>query len=78
MPHTVPSTAPHHARALLAANLRRMRAERLWSQEELAARSGLDRSFLAHVEREARNISLDNLEKLAIALAVPVSALLQE
>ncbi|MFM0089306.1 helix-turn-helix transcriptional regulator [Paraburkholderia sediminicola] len=65
------------ARAMLAANLRRLRRERGWSQEELAGRTELDRSFIAHVEREARNISLDNIEKLADAFEVPVFVLLQ-
>lgn len=65
------------ARAILATKLRRLRAERGWSQEDLAAESGLDRSFVAHVEREARNISIDNIEKLAAALNVPIFELLR-
>ena len=47
-----------------------MRRARGWSQESLAFEAGLDRTFVAHVEREARNISLDNVEKLAKALQV--------
>lgn len=58
------------ARVYLARNLKRLRAERAWSQEYLAFEAGLDRSFVAHVERGARNISLDNIEKLAKALGV--------
>ncbi|RQP27708.1 helix-turn-helix domain-containing protein [Burkholderia ubonensis] len=73
---TVPHPHPQSAREVLAINLRRMRAERDWTQEDLAHYSGLDRSFIAHVERQSRNISLDNLEKLAIALSVPISKLL--
>jgi transcriptional regulator with XRE-family HTH domain len=65
------------ARAILAIKLRRLRAEKNWSQEDLAAESGLDRSFVAHVEREARNISIDNIEKLARGLGVQVYELLQ-
>ncbi len=65
-------------RVILANNLRSLRAFRGWSQEELAFRSGLHRTFVAHVEREVRNISLDNLEKLAVALDVPVFQLLVE
>jgi len=37
----------------------------------------LHRTFVAHVERQARNISLDNLERLATALGVPAYQLLQ-
>ncbi|TCG02308.1 transcriptional regulator [Paraburkholderia strydomiana] len=73
---TVPPPQPPSARETLALNLRRMRAEREWTQEDLAHYSGLDRSFIAHVERQSRNISLDNLEKLARALQVTVASLL--
>jgi transcriptional regulator with XRE-family HTH domain len=50
---------------VLARNLIRLRAERGWSQEALAFEVGLHRTFVAHVERQARNISLDNVERLA-------------
>jgi transcriptional regulator with XRE-family HTH domain len=53
---------------VLAINLIRRRAEKGWSQEALALEAGLHRTFVAHVERQARNISLDNLERLALAL----------
>jgi transcriptional regulator with XRE-family HTH domain len=65
------------ARHLLAVNLVRLRAARKWSQDTLALEAGLHRTFVAHVERETRNISLDNLERLALALDVPVARLLQ-
>lgn len=64
------------ARAVLSTNLVRFRRERGWSQEKLAFESGLDRSFIAHVERQARNIALDNIERLARTLGVPVHVLL--
>jgi transcriptional regulator with XRE-family HTH domain len=64
------------ARATLAENLVRLRGERNWSQEALAFESGLHRTFIAHVERQKRNISLDNLERLARALDVPTYRLL--
>lgn len=48
----------------------RLRAELGWSQEALAFECGLHRTFVAHVERQARNISLDNLERIAHALHV--------
>lgn len=65
------------ARDILSSNIRRLRAERSWSQEELAFRAGLHRTFVAHVERGVRNISLDNIEKLATALDVPLFELLR-
>jgi transcriptional regulator with XRE-family HTH domain len=43
----------------------------------LGFETGLHRTFIAHVERRARNISIDNLEKIAIALEVPAHRLLE-
>ena len=63
-------------RALLAANTLRLRSEKGWSQEALAHECGLHRTFVAHVERQARNISLDNIERIATALGVAVHVLL--
>ncbi len=65
------------ARELLAINLIKQRARLGWSQEALAFEAGLHRTFVAHVERQVRNISLDNIERLAVALQVPVHTLLQ-
>lgn len=64
-------------RHALAANVRRLRSARCWSQEALAFESGLHRTFVAHVERAARNISLDNVARLAVALEVTAAALLE-
>lgn len=64
------------AREILAVNLIRLRAQRHWSQEALAFEAGLHRTFVAHVERRVRNISLDNVERLAQALGVEVFELL--
>lgn len=65
------------ARDILARNIRGLRAARGWSQEALALEAGLHRTFVAHVERGARNISLNNIERIAIALKVPVSRLFE-
>jgi CheY-like chemotaxis protein/DNA-binding XRE family transcriptional regulator len=46
------------------------------SQEKLAERAGLHRTYLSDVERGARNISLLSIERLASALEVPASTLL--
>ncbi|SBT04803.1 Helix-turn-helix domain protein [Candidatus Propionivibrio aalborgensis] len=64
------------ARATLAENLKHLRAERGMSQEDLALEAELHRTFVAHVERASRNISLDNIEKLAKALGIPTHVLL--
>jgi transcriptional regulator with XRE-family HTH domain len=64
------------ARELLALNVLRLRNELGWSQEALAFEAGLHRTFIAHVERQARNISIDNIERIAAALGVPIAELL--
>ena len=64
------------ARELLAMNLVRLRREKGWSQEDLALEAGLHRTFVAHVERQVRNISIDNIERLANALQVSIHRLL--
>lgn len=74
---TASATAPGVARRLLALNLVRLRAQRGWSQEALAHESGLHRTFIAHVERQVRNASIDNVERLADALGVSVAAMFQ-
>jgi transcriptional regulator with XRE-family HTH domain len=50
----------------------RLRGDAGWSQERLGFEAGLHRTFVAHVERGARNPSLDNIERLAVALGVDV------
>jgi len=65
----------HPARAVLAVNLRKMRHERNLSQEALADLAGIHRNYLGGIERCERNVGLDNLQKLAVALNVPVAEL---
>lgn len=66
------------ARELLARNLRLLRAREGLSQEALADLVGLHRTYVGSVERSERNVSLDNVEKLAVALKITVSELLSE
>jgi transcriptional regulator with XRE-family HTH domain len=47
------------------------------SQEELAWRAGLHRSYVADIERGARNASLQTIEKLARALELSFSTLFE-
>ena len=63
-------------RQVLALNLIALRHQRGWSQDALALEAGLHRTFIAHVERHARNISIDNIQRLAEAFGVPPHVLL--
>lgn len=55
-------------RQLFASNLRRLRAERGLSQEELAHRTGIDRTYVSHLERLRYSPTLDMVERLAKSL----------
>lgn len=56
--------------------LRAIRRQKGLSQEELAFKSSLHRTYISDVERGSRNISLANIEKLAKALKTPMRELL--
>ncbi len=55
-------------RGILAFNIRNLRFEQSISQEELAFRSELDRTYISAIERCIWNVSLSNIEKIAAAL----------
>lgn len=48
------------------------------SQEELAHRSGLDRTYISGIERGVRNITLNSLERVVNGLEIEMSVFLQE
>jgi len=55
---------------ILAANIRRLRHEQRISQEELAHRSGIDRSYVGQIERAEHKATVVMLGRLARALKV--------
>ncbi|MDO5059983.1 MAG: helix-turn-helix transcriptional regulator [Neisseria sp.] len=67
-----PSELPDSSnlRAVLAYNMRLFRVNKGWSQEELARKCGLDRTYVSAVERQRWNIALSNIEKMALALGI--------
>lgn len=64
------------ARQNFAHNLRKVRNAQGISQEELADIADLHRTYVSSVERCQRNITVDNMEKLAAALGVDIRELL--
>lgn len=65
-------------RALLAWNVRRIRLKRGMSQERLARTAGIDRSYLAGLERQSKNPTIDVLDRISEALGVHPSDLFVE
>ncbi len=65
-----------NVRARLSGNMRRLRQAKNWSQEELAHQSGLHRTYISDLEREARNPTIEVVDKIAVALNVPCGELL--
>lgn len=61
---------------LFAVNVRIIRTARGLSQEELAHRASIDRTYVSSVERRLRNVSLQNVQRLALALGVDPRELL--
>ena len=66
------------ARRIFAENLRKARLAKELSQEDLAELAHLHRTYVGSVERAERNVSIDNMERLAAAIGVSLPSLLQE
>jgi transcriptional regulator with XRE-family HTH domain len=62
-------------RQIFAARVRDERKRQGFSQEMLAEKSGLHRTYIGSVERGERNVSIDNVERIAKALNIKVSEL---
>jgi len=63
------------ARRILARNLRRLRLERGWSQDDLAAEAGTRQALVSAIEIGEANPTLASLEKLAATLEVTLAEL---
>ena len=59
-----------------ARNVRNLRTEKGWTQEELAKRADLHRTYIGSIERHERNVSLVNVENIAKALGVQARELI--
>ncbi len=56
---------------VFGSNLRKFRTEKGLSQEKFAERCGLHRTYISDIERFQRNVSLENIQKIADALQLP-------
>ena len=63
---------------IFAINVRKYRLQQNLSQEKLAELSGLHRTYISSLEREQRNISIDNIAKIASALEIDPYLLLKK
>lgn len=70
--------AAHEIRlvTVFAGNVRRLRKERGLSQEELAEAAGVHRTYIGMLERGEKNVTIYNIERIALALQVRPGSLL--
>lgn len=59
----------------LGKRIKEIREKKKITQEALASRSGVERTFISHIERGGRNISLETIEKVAAGLGVSIADL---
>lgn len=62
---------------VFAQNVRRIRIELNLSQEELAERAGVHRTYVGMLERGEKNVTIYNIERIANALKVAPARLLE-
>lgn len=68
---------PSDPKQIVGHNVRRIRHEVGLSQEELADRAKLHRTYISSIERGERNVSIENIFAIADALNVPPADLLK-
>lgn len=57
--------------------VRKLRQSKQISQEEFADLCGLHRTYISDIELGKRNVSLENIEKIAVALDISISQLFE-
>jgi len=62
----------------LGKNLHVMREKLGWSQEELAERSGIHRTYISGLERGKRNPTLKLIQAIAVSMGIKAAQLLDE
>lgn len=66
-----------NVRQIFGQNLRRRREALGISQEDLAEKADLHRTYIGSVERGERNVSIDNMDRLALAVGSSIQELLK-
>lgn len=66
------------SKRILARNLRRLRLERGWSQDDLAAEADVRQALVSAIEVETANPTLETLDRIAAALGVDLARLLEK
>ena len=67
----------HHILNIFGENVRKFRRKLNISQEELADKADLHRTYIGMIERAEKNITLINIEKIANALEISINELLK-
>lgn len=66
-----------NANQLFGQRVRELRLSRGWSQDELAERSGIDRTYVSGVERGVRNPTLGVIATIAAGFSVSIGVLFE-
>ena len=68
---------PDGIRRAFGRAVRKWRLSSHFTQENLAERAEIHRTYLADIERGARNLSLESMRRIARALDIPISELMR-
>ena len=65
----------NNIKKIFGARVRALRIEKGWSQKDFAFECGLLRTFIGDVEREERNISIENIKTIANTFRIDIAEL---
>lgn len=71
-------TVPHRYRLIFAQNMRQIRRLKEISQEELAFKANISKTYVCEIEQGSRAVSIDIMGNIADALELPLEKLLLE
>jgi predicted transcriptional regulator len=77
LPRPYGMKSEHEILNIFGENVKKYRRKLNISQEELASRADLHRTYIGMIERAEKNITLVNMEKIAKALEVKIKDLLK-